>query len=242
MPSLTSCRCPLRLMRRCFLGKWTILKMNKFKFISTIQINTCETKTFFPTSWSAYYTQELSINFLSSFVTVWLNVCFYLWSKLIDIALQLIWITSVLWRYEEIFTWRCNCLWFCFFYFELNSATYSLHSSTNFNLYFLKIVHIFIIKGFQTIVFIFIVISTTFRPVCPPAFFRCLSNSGTFTELRTTSFIESTGVACSDSVSHNRVQASKKTIIWRWQVQSSLQASSNTGILNIYTRLSCISH
>ena len=65
---------------------------------------------------------------------------------------------------------------------------------------------IFIIKGFQTIVFIFIVISTTFRPICPPAFFRCLLNSGTFTELRTTSFIE-TRVACSDSVSHNRVQA-----------------------------------
>ena len=52
----------------------------------------------------------------------------------------------------------------------------------------------------------FIVISTTFRPICPPAFFRCLSNSGTFTELRTTSFIESTGVACSDSVSHNQVR------------------------------------
>ena len=65
---------------------------------------------------------------------------------------------------------------------------------------------IFIIKGFQTIVFIFIVISTTFQPVCPPAFFRCLSNSGTYMELGTTSFIESTGVACSDSVSHNRVQ------------------------------------
>ena len=47
----------------------------------------------------------------------------------------------------------------------------------------------------------------SFHPVCPPAFFRCLSNSGTFTELRTTSFIESTGVACSDSISHNRVQA-----------------------------------
>ena len=29
---------------------------------------------------------------------------------------------------------------------------------------------------------------------------------GNLTELRTTSFIESTGVACSDSVSHNRVQ------------------------------------
>ena len=65
---------------------------------------------------------------------------------------------------------------------------------------------IFIIKGFRTIAFIFIVISTTFRPICPLAFYRCLSNSGTFTELRTTSFIESTGVACSDSVSHNRVQ------------------------------------
>ena len=65
---------------------------------------------------------------------------------------------------------------------------------------------IFIIKGFQTIVFIFIVISTTFRPICPPAFFRCLSNSGTFTEFQTTSFIETMGVACSDSVCHNRVQ------------------------------------
>ena len=29
--------------------------------------------------------------------------------------------------------------------------------------------------------------------------------SGTFTELRSTSFIESTGVTCSDSVGHNRV-------------------------------------
>ena len=65
---------------------------------------------------------------------------------------------------------------------------------------------IFIIKGFRTIVFIFIVISITFRPICPSAFFRCLSNSGTFTELRTTSFMESTEVTCSDSVSHNRVQ------------------------------------
>ena len=48
---------------------------------------------------------------------------------------------------------------------------------------------IFIIKGFRTIVFILIVISTTFRTICPPPFFRCLSNSGTFTELQTTSFI-----------------------------------------------------
>ena len=65
---------------------------------------------------------------------------------------------------------------------------------------------IFISKGFRTTVFIFIVISTPFRPICSPAFFRRLSNSGTFTELRSTSFIEFTGVACSDSVSHNWVQ------------------------------------
>ena len=31
---------------------------------------------------------------------------------------------------------------------------------------------IFIIKGFHTTVFIFIIISTTLRPICPPAFFR----------------------------------------------------------------------
>ena len=52
----------------------------------------------------------------------------------------------------------------------------------------------------------FIVISTTFRSICPLPFFRCLSNSGTFTELQTTSFIEPMGVACSDSVSHNQIQ------------------------------------
>ena len=35
---------------------------------------------------------------------------------------------------------------------------------------------------------------------------QVFANSGTFTEFRTTSFIESTGVSCSDSVSHNRLQ------------------------------------
>ena len=65
---------------------------------------------------------------------------------------------------------------------------------------------LFIIKGFWTIVFIFIVISTTFRLICPLAFFRYLSNSGTFAELWTTSFIGSTGVTCSDFISHNQVQ------------------------------------
>ena len=68
-------------------------------------------------------------------------------------------------------------------------------------------------KGFRTIVFVFIVISKTFQSICPPTFFRCLSNSGTYTELRTTSFIESTGVTCSDSVKHNRVQVLKNSVL-----------------------------
>ena len=58
-------------------------------------------------------------------------------------------------------------------------------------------------KSFRTTVFIFIVISTT---ICPLALFMCLSNSGTYMELRTTSFIESTAVAYSDSVSYNWVR------------------------------------
>ena len=65
---------------------------------------------------------------------------------------------------------------------------------------------IIIIKSFRIIVFMFTVISTTFRSICPPAFFRSLSNSGTLTELRTTYFIESMVVTCSDSLSHNQVQ------------------------------------
>ena len=65
-----------------------------------------------------------------------------------------------------------------------------------------------------------------------PAFFRCLSNLGTFTELRTTSFIESTWVACSDSVSHNQLSIKYSCIVQSW-----LQASNNTGILNTCTRL-----
>ena len=48
--------------------------------------------------------------------------------------------------------------------------------------------------------------SPTFRLIRPPAFFRCLSNSVTTTELRTMSFTESTGVACSDFINYNQVQ------------------------------------
>ena len=55
---------------------------------------------------------------------------------------------------------------------------------------------IFIIKGFRTIVVIFIVMSLL--GVC--------RSRRTFTELRTTSFTETTGMACSDSVNHNWVQ------------------------------------
>ena len=64
---------------------------------------------------------------------------------------------------------------------------------------------IFIIKVFRTIVFIFIIISTTF--------FKSSSNSRTYTELWTTSFIESTGVASSDSVNHNRVHMLKIPVL-----------------------------
>ena len=63
-----------------------------------------------------------------------------------------------------------------------------------------------IMKGFRTVVIIFIAISTTFRPICLLTFFRCLSNLGTYRELWTTSFNESTRVACSDSINHNWVQ------------------------------------
>ena len=50
--------------------------------------------------------------------------------------------------------------------------------------YFVKLVVTLLVKrerrkrlfqGFRTIVFIFFVIYTTFRPMCPPDFFRCLS-------------------------------------------------------------------
>ena len=61
---------------------------------------------------------------------------------------------------------------------------------------------IFIIKGFRTIVFVFIVISTTSWPIYPPTFFFFVE----LMNLQTSSFIESMGVACSDSISHNRVQ------------------------------------
>ena len=52
------------------------------------------------------------------------------------------------------------------------------------------IVIIFIIQGFQTIAFTFILIFTTFHPMSHSAFFRYyLSNSGAYTELWTTTFI-----------------------------------------------------
>ena len=108
---------------------------------------------------------------------------------------------------------------------------------------------VFIIKGFQTIVFIFIVISTTFQSICPPAFFRCLLNLGTYSELWTMSFIESMGVACSDSITlcSNRTHSITvigigSLIIWRLRVQSWLQANNNTGILNTCTQLWLTEH
>ena len=59
---------------------------------------------------------------------------------------------------------------------------------------------IFIIKSFQTIVFIFIVISIMFWLICLTAFFRCLSNSETFTELRKLWLMVSEQVTPVDSI------------------------------------------
>ena len=84
----------------------------------------------------------------------------------------------------------CVSFYYCYYYdlnyFSLNSWT--LNSSLS--RFLIRSLMIFIIKGFRTIVFIFIVISTTLRSICPPAFFKCLSNSGTFTELQTTRIIK----------------------------------------------------
>ena len=93
-------------------------------------------------------------------------------------------------------------------------------------------VTVFIIKGFRTIIFIFIfiVIFTMSQPICPPAFFRCLSNSGTYTELRTTSFIESTRVPCPDSVNRNRVQVWRIPVLLLVYSQSWLQVTLRSSI------------
>ena len=102
---------------------------------------------------------------------------------------------------------------------------------------------VFIFKGFRTIVFIFIVISTTFRLICPPAFFRCLSNSGTYAELRSSSFIESTGVACSDSVSRDRVKVLNIPVLllaccqhWTCNLQMIISLEYLTLVTGYYTR------
>ena len=51
-----------------------------------------------------------------------------------------------------------------------------------------------------------------FQLIFPLAFFQCLSNSVTYMELQTTSFIESTGVVCCDS-SKKFTQLSGGTLI-----------------------------
>ena len=92
----------------------------------------------------------------------------------------------------------CVCVYVCVCLYE---CKHQIHFLINVGTYRDIIMNkcIYIMKGFRTIVFVFIAISATFRPIYPPAYFRCLLNSGTYTELRTTSFIESTEVACSDS-------------------------------------------
>ena len=71
---------------------------------------------------------------------------------------------------------------------------------------------IFIIKGFGTIVLIFIVISTTFRPIMFSSLLHVFVEIGNLHG--TSNFIESTGVACSDSVSHNRAQVLSISVLF----------------------------
>ena len=102
---------------------------------------------------------------------------------------------------------------------------------------------LFIIKGLRTSVYIFI--CTTFRPIYHPAFFRCFSKSGTFMELRTTSFIESPGVACSDSVSHNRVQGLNFPVLLHdcsqdWTSSLQIIVSLEAQLTNAYKRTLCV--
>ena len=80
-----------------------------------------------------------------------------------------------------------------------------------------------------------------FWPMYPPAFFRCLSNSGTFTELQTMSFIESTGVTCSDSVSHNQVQVLSIPVLllvcsqdWTYNLRMIVLEALGTNAYNCY--------
>ena len=65
---------------------------------------------------------------------------------------------------------------------------------------------IFIFQDFRTIIFIFIAILTTYRLMCLPGFRCFLSNSGLYTELRSTSFNLSTKSLDLFPFNHNQVQ------------------------------------
>ena len=60
--------------------------------------------------------------------------------------------------------------------------------------FFKRNLMIFIIQGFQTIIFIFIVIFSMFCLKCIPAFFRCLSNFEAYTDLQTCSLFNPCGL------------------------------------------------
>ena len=72
-----------------------------------------------------------------------------------------------------------------------------------------------------------------------------MSNSGTSLELRTTSFIESPGVTCSDSVSHNRVQVLSIPVLlltcsqdWTYNLQIIVSLETNgTNTYNRYVKI-----
>ena len=72
----------------------------------------------------------------------------------------------------------------------------------------MKLDNCYILLGiFQTVDLIFIVILTTFQPICPSAFFRCFrSNSGVHTVSQTEPFISTTGIDYSNPVNLGQAQ------------------------------------
>ena len=93
-----------------------------------------------------------------------------------------------------------------------------------------------IYNNIWTIDLIFIIILTTFQPICLSAFFWCfMSNSGVRTESQTEPFIWTSGVDCSSSVNHYRVQVlsysthilANLTCCWDWTCHQKMMSLRN---------------
>ena len=81
-----------------------------------------------------------------------------------------------------------------------------------------------VVKGFQTIVFIFIVISTTFWLICPQAFYRCLSNSNytlywvysALNKGRSSNSNEDNSLKILNDKNHQASSQKFRQLVWMW--------------------------